>query len=107
VLLVGDGTYDARLYPGNSAPTYIPPYLAGVDPIYGETATDNRYASVSGDDTVPDLHAGRLPPNSASEAEVMVNGLRHICSSATRHCACRSWNPRGESVTLLALRRHQ
>ncbi|MDH7486773.1 MAG: C25 family cysteine peptidase [Anaerolineae bacterium] len=73
VLLVGDGTYDPRRYLPSSAPTYVPPYLRLVDPMQGETATDNRYACVSGEDIVPDLHIGRLPANSPAEAEAMVN----------------------------------
>ncbi len=75
VLLVGDGTYDFRHYLSTSAPTYIPPYLEMVDPSLGETAADNRYACVSGNDIVPDLHIGRLPANTAAEATAMVNKI--------------------------------
>jgi len=75
VLLVGDGTYDFRHYLSTSAPTYIPPYLKLVDQDLGETAADNRYACVSGNDFLPDLHIGRLPANTPAEAEVMVNKI--------------------------------
>ena len=75
VLLVGDGTYDFRHYLSNSAPTYLPPYLEMVDPTMGETAADNRYACVSGNDIVPDLHIGRLPANTSAEATAMINKI--------------------------------
>ncbi len=75
VLLVGDGTYDMRHYLSTSAPTYLPPYLAMVDFDLGETAADNRFVTVSGADVLPDMHVGRLPANTASEAQVMVNKI--------------------------------
>lgn len=75
VLLVGDGTYDMRRYLSNSAPTYLPPYLAMVDPDLGETAADNRFVAVSGADILPDMHVGRLPANTAAEATAMVDKI--------------------------------
>ena len=73
VLLAGDGTFDPKNYLGVSPPTYIPAYLADVDPSLGETAADNRFVSVSGGDFLPDMHLGRLAVNSAEEAAVVVN----------------------------------
>jgi len=55
VLLVGDGHYDLRDYKQSGLRNYIPPYLAVVDPWLGETAADNRYVSVSGEDILPDI----------------------------------------------------
>jgi hypothetical protein len=75
VLLVGDGTYDMRHYGINSAPTFMPPYLDFVDPDLGEAATDNRYGCVSGEDFLADMHIGRLPANTAAEAETMVDKI--------------------------------
>lgn len=75
VLLVGDGTYDFRRYLATSMPTYLPPYLEMVDPDLGETATDNRFVAVSGNDILPDMNIGRLPANSAAEATAMVNKI--------------------------------
>jgi len=72
VLLVGDGSFDPRRYRSGSPPTFIPPYLADVDPWAGETAADNRYACVDGDDHLPDLLLGRLPVGSVGETEVVV-----------------------------------
>jgi hypothetical protein len=73
VLLVGDGSYDPRQYIATSNPTFIPPYLAMVDPIMGETAADNRYATVHGADLVPDLYLGRFPAQTAADVTAMVN----------------------------------
>ncbi len=74
VLLVGDGTYDPHGYSGSgSAFNYLPPYLAYVDPWIGETAADNRYVTVAGDDPLPDLFIGRLPAHSAADVTLMVD----------------------------------
>ncbi len=75
VLLVGDGTYDPRHYLSASGDTYLPPYLAMVDPTLGETAADNRFVAVAGDDILPDMHVGRLPANSPAEVTAMVNKI--------------------------------
>lgn len=75
VLLVGDATYDPKRYRTNSNTTYIPPYLAVVDPWLGETASDNRYAAVDGADTLPDLALGRLPVNSPAEAQTVIGKI--------------------------------
>jgi hypothetical protein len=75
VVLVGDGNVDPKNYQGFSPPSYIPPYLADVDDLLGETAADNRYVSVSGSDILPDMHLGRLPVRSAAEARMMVDRL--------------------------------
>ncbi len=72
VLLVGDGTADPKQYQSNSFNTFIPPYLAEVDPWLGETAADNRYVTVDGDDVLPDMLIGRLPVNSLSEAQTVI-----------------------------------
>ncbi len=72
VLLMGDGHYDFRNNLGTSEPNYIPPYLDNVDPTVGETAVDNRYASVNGDDILPDLYIGRFPVRTPQEAATMV-----------------------------------
>lgn len=72
VLLVGDGTFDPKQYRSDSQPTWLPPYLAEVDPWAGEAPADNRYACVDGDDNLPDLLIGRLPVNSPDEARAVV-----------------------------------
>jgi hypothetical protein len=72
-LLLGDGHYDPKNYQGYGRASYVPPYLAPVDPWIVETAADNRFVTVDGDDVFPDLIIGRLPANSAAEAQVMVD----------------------------------
>ena len=73
VLLMGDGTYDMRHYLPDTAPTYIPPNLIFMDSLIGEGASDNRYVTLVGDDTLPDMHIGRMPANALDEANVMVD----------------------------------
>lgn len=75
VLLVGDGHYDFKDYYGGSGPNYIPPFLGEFDPWIGETASDNRYVTISGSDTLPDMYIGRLTANSAAEAAAMVDKI--------------------------------
>jgi len=75
VLLVGDGTFDPRNYRSDSARTFIPPYLEMVDPDLGETAADNRYVTIVGTDSMPDMHLGRLPAESAADVTAMVQKI--------------------------------
>ncbi len=75
VLLVGDGTFDPRNYRNNSAQTFIPPYLAMVDPDLGETAADNRYVAIIGSDPMPDMYLGRLPAESSADVTTMVDKI--------------------------------
>ncbi|MBC8492466.1 MAG: hypothetical protein H8D43_01670, partial [Chloroflexi bacterium] len=75
VLLVGDGNFDFKDNMGTGEPNYIPPYLAMVDPWLGETATDNRYACVSGDDILPDMYIGRLPVQTSAEAQAVAGKI--------------------------------
>ncbi len=73
VLLVGDGNFDFKNNLGRNAPNYIPPYLGEVDPWLGETASDNRYVTVAGDDFLPDMAIGRFPVRTPEEAALMAN----------------------------------
>ncbi|MBN1978812.1 MAG: hypothetical protein JW918_15550 [Anaerolineae bacterium] len=75
ILLVGDGNYDFKDNLGRGEPSYVPPYLAYVDPWIGETAADNRYVCVSGEDIFPDMHLGRLPVKTSAEASALVDKL--------------------------------
>ncbi|MEI7770379.1 MAG: C25 family cysteine peptidase [Chloroflexales bacterium] len=74
VTLVGDGTSDPRNYLGIGQASWIPPYLAMVDPWFGETACESCFVQLDGDgpldrpgDAMPDLMLGRLPVKSAAE----------------------------------------
>ena len=75
ILLVGDGSFDPRQYRAGSPPTLIPPYLVDVDPWAGETAADNRYATVDGQDLLPDMLIGRLPVETLAETQVVVDKI--------------------------------
>lgn len=75
VLLVGDGTHDPRGYLPSSSETLIPPFLADVDPWAGETAADNRYVTIDGADTLPDMLIGRLPANDSQELDTMISKI--------------------------------
>ena len=74
-LLVGDGTFDPKRYRSSASPTFIPPYLAEVDPWMGETASDNRYVTLDGDDSLPDMLIGRLPVNTITETQIVVDKI--------------------------------
>lgn len=76
VLLIGDGHYDPKNYLVNDRESYIPPYLAFADPWIGETAADNRYVTLVGEDTMPDMMIGRLSVNSTEEAGVFISKIK-------------------------------
>ncbi|MEZ4714903.1 MAG: C25 family cysteine peptidase [Caldilineaceae bacterium] len=63
---------DPRLS-GRQRADHIPPFLASVDPDLGETAADNRYAAIVGDDVTPDLYVGRFPAATPADVTAMVN----------------------------------
>jgi hypothetical protein len=76
VLLVGDGHYDFKAALRPDMPNLIPPYLLHVDPFIGETAADNRYASVDGDaDFMPDMALGRIPARTPAEVTALVDKI--------------------------------
>ncbi|MCL4297152.1 MAG: hypothetical protein KJ077_15555 [Anaerolineae bacterium] len=73
VLLVGDGSYDFKNYSGFNPQTLMPPYLAQVDPYWGETAADNRLVTLAGYDNLPDMLIGRFSANTPAEVTTIVN----------------------------------
>jgi uncharacterized repeat protein (TIGR01451 family) len=75
VVLFGDGHYDPKNYLGYGTTSYIPPYLAPVDPWLGEIAADNRYVTLVGNDNMPDMMLGRLAVNRLAEAIAFVNKI--------------------------------
>ncbi|MBN1138839.1 MAG: hypothetical protein JXM73_19800 [Anaerolineae bacterium] len=76
VVLLGDGHHDFRNYSGVAPLTRIPPYLTYMSRVLmGEAPSDNNYAYVSGDDALPDMYIGRLPADSAAEAQAMVDKI--------------------------------
>ncbi len=90
VLLVGDGSYDFKNYSGYNPPTFVPPYLAQVDPWWGETAADNQFVTVAGADPLPDMLIGRLAVNSAAQAATVVDKIIRYESAP----ALGDWNAR-------------
>lgn len=81
VLLVGDGTSDPKHYQNSSSMTFIPAYLADIDPWAGETASDNRYVALEGEDNLPEMLIGRLPANSLAEAQAMISKIVHYSTN--------------------------
>ncbi len=88
MLLVGDGTYDYKDYMGYGDGNFVPVYL--VETPYRESASDNWYACVSGEDVLPDIHIGRLPAATVSEVEAMVSKILSYEQASNS----RSWEKR-------------
>lgn len=75
VILIGDGHFDPKNNQGFDRPSLIPPFLLHVDGTIGETAADNRYAAVVGDDILPDLMLGRISANTVAEAQAHIDKI--------------------------------
>lgn len=79
VTLVGDGTIDPLNYTGRTNRNDVPPFAANVDPWIGETACEQCFVRLDGDDptldALPDLALGRLPARSADAMAALVNKL--------------------------------
>jgi hypothetical protein len=73
VLLVGDDTFDPRDYSGTGQASYVPS-LMGWDGEYGRVPSENHYADVDGDG-LPDVAIGRLPVQTADQADVLVDKI--------------------------------
>lgn len=99
VVLVGDGHYNPKNYSpgveGFGRTSFIPPYLTMVDATIGETASDNWYVTLEGEDNLPDMLIGRLAVNSVDEVGAFVNKIVDYEASL----ADGDWNL---SVTLAA-----
>ena len=75
--LLGDGHWNMKginpeIY--GTAPDYVPPYLAFVDPWLGEVPVDMRYGDLDGDG-LPDVSVGRLAANSLADANTIVDKI--------------------------------
>lgn len=79
VVLVGDGHYNPKGYNpavyGAWRESYLPPYLATADPTGKETAADNRYVTLVGDDLIPEMMLGRLAVNTSAHATALINKI--------------------------------
>ena len=73
VTLVGSGNWNIKQVGDGSKPyhnapfSYMPPNLAYIDPWQGEVDSANLLATVIGDDTIPDVHIGRIPVSSDAQ----------------------------------------
>ena len=79
VVLVGDGHWNFLGFRPDrlgTAPIYMPPNLAWVDPWQGEVDSTNLLAAIVGDDTLPDLAISRLPVNSADELNAVIAKIK-------------------------------
>ena len=87
VVLVGDAHYDYKnaiveryrrdpTFRGtyNLYPIYVPTYH-GWAPASGETAMDQRFVNISGEDALPDMLIGRLSVQTADELATMVEKI--------------------------------
>ncbi len=73
VLLLGDATYDPKDYLRTGVRDRIPGLMVKTSFLW--TISDPSYASVNGDDALPDLALGRLSASSLAEASVLVQKL--------------------------------
>ena len=69
VLLIGDGTYDYKNNSGSSHANWMPAFQDGI------STYDEWYVRIEGQDVFPDLAIGRLPVQSAQQAEGLVDKL--------------------------------
>ena len=77
LLLFGDGDYDYRNRLSDRDKNWIPPFeQSGYSDLDGSTrAMDDYYGYVSGPDKALDIAVGRLPVQTASEAEAVVGKI--------------------------------
>ena len=69
VLLLGDGSYDYKNNSKTSTGNWIPPYQDG------DSTYDEWYTYLLGDDELPDMAIGRIPAQSATEANNIVDKI--------------------------------
>ncbi|MCI5178380.1 MAG: hypothetical protein D3911_03450 [Candidatus Electrothrix sp. AW3_4] len=73
VVFVGDANQDYMNRLGYGI-NYIPTHLFQTSSL-GDTASDNWFVSVSGDDPFPDMYAGRIPVRTQAELDAVVAKL--------------------------------
>ncbi|MBN2030480.1 type IX secretion system sortase PorU [bacterium] len=77
LLLFGDGHYDYRNIQSGAGQNWIPPFEQSGLSESGSRATDDWYVYVHGNDSNMDLAVGRLPVQSADEAQIVVDKIRY------------------------------
>ncbi len=70
VLLLGDASYDPKNYLKTGVLNRLPGFPIRTSFLW--TVSDPAYASVNGEDLIPDIAIGRLPAGSVAEAQVLV-----------------------------------
>jgi hypothetical protein len=70
VLLLGDATYDPKDYLKTGVRDHVPGLMVRTPFLW--TISDPSYASLNGDDVLPDLALGRLSASSLAEAQALV-----------------------------------
>ena len=106
VLLIGDDTFDPRDFSGTGEVSYIPSLL-GWDGEYGRVPSENRYADLNGDGA-PELAIGRLPVQTAEEADVhggQDRRARRKCCAARARATCSPSTTRPRATPPSAARR--
>jgi len=93
VVLVGDATWDPHNYEEKNNTNFMPAYMADVDPWLGETACENCFVQLNGEDPLTgddplnddpkssffktDMWIGRFPVKSTTELTSVVNKIIH------------------------------
>ncbi len=70
VVLLGDASYDPKDYLGTGVKDWLPGFPVRTSYLW--TVSDPSYASVNGEDLIPDIAIGRLPAGSVDEAQRLV-----------------------------------
>ncbi len=94
VLLMGDACYDYKDNLHTGTINYVPSQLVEPgrdlipDNVFGETASDNWFVLVSGDDALPDMFIGRLSAGSNGEMSDIVDKIIFY----EKNPPAKSWN---------------
>lgn len=75
VLLVGDASYDYKNHLKTDNEDLLPTHLFESEYYNTETASDNWFACVAGEDYFPDMLIGRLPVKTSEEAKSLVSKI--------------------------------
>jgi hypothetical protein len=73
VLLMGDASFDPKCNYGEPCYDFIPTRFLNMEAIY--TACDITLADVTGTDCLSEFHMGRIPVDTAAEADTVVNKI--------------------------------
>ncbi len=85
-LLVGDGTIDFRDYQYDAGSVHltnwIPPYVGAFDYWEGTSVAEGAFGFLQGNDVLPEVLIGRLPVNSTSETQLLVDKITGYLTGA-------------------------